>query len=47
MQAEEYKCFERIIFLLHMTWKNYHGGPGNDLEFGKLKSLDTLIIGTA
>ena len=27
-----------------MTWKNYLGGPGNDLEFGKLKSLDTLLL---
>ena len=42
MQAVEYKSFERIIFLFRMTWKNYLGGPGNDLEFGNLKSLDTL-----
>ena len=47
MRAVEYKSFECIIFLFHMTWKNYLGGPGkpgNDLEFGKLKSLDTLVL---
>ena len=46
MRAEEYKSFESIIFLFRMTWKNYLGGPGkpgNDLEYGKLKSLETLF----
>ena len=53
MRAVEYKSFERIKFFVSYdleklswwTWKNYLGGPGkpgNDLEFRKLKSLDTL-----
>jgi len=47
MRAVEYKSFECKNFFFLMTWKNYLGGPGkpgNDLEFGKLKSLDTLDI---
>ena len=53
MRAVEYKSFDRINFFVSYdleklswrTWKNYLGGPGkpgNYLEFGKLKSLDTL-----
>ena len=45
MRAVEYKSFERLNFLLRNTWKNYLGGSGNDLEFGKLKSLDTRFTG--
>ena len=51
MRAVEYKSFDRINFFVSYdleklswrTWKNYPGGPGNDLEFGKLISLDTLL----
>ena len=48
MLAVEYKRLERIHFFVSydlekLCWCG-PGKPGNDLEFGKLKSLDTLCV---